>query len=210
MPFVARRAFLRNAQIDAGRESAAAWPVKVPAGKLTFSRLRITKHMRSVTSEQSTGSRWNFVFQVAGALVASLLIASGGNAGGSADSISMDRDVVIEGLSGPATSLAATPGGGFVVTGSSWAVATDANGGVLWRYADRDAIATPKSYERPEFHGVVPLSNGNLLLCGINQTPKGSAALLTILNSAGQLVEKRLIQPAGPGTYYATRFDRCL
>jgi hypothetical protein len=165
--------------------------------------------MRSVTGE-STCSQWNFAFQVAGAVAAFLIIASCGNTGGSANSISMDRDVAIEGLIGHATSLAVIPGGGFIVAGYSWAVATDANGGVLWRYADRDAAATPKSNGQSEYHGVVPLSNGNLLLCGISQTPNGSAALLTILNSAGQLVEKRLIQPPGPGTYYATRFDRCL
>jgi hypothetical protein len=166
--------------------------------------------MRSVGSEQSTGSHWNFAFEVAGAVVAFLLIASCGNTGASADSIAMDRDVAIEGLIGHATSLAPTPGGGFVVAGYSWAVATDANGAVLWRYTDPDAAAIPKSYGQSEFHGVVPLSNGNILLCGIDQTPNGSVGLLTVLNSAGQLVEKRLIQPPGPGTNYAVRFDRCL
>jgi hypothetical protein len=120
----------------------------------------------------------------------------------------MDRDVEIEGISGNAMSLAAVPGGGFVVAGYSWAVATNANGEVQWRYADLDA--DPKKYDQLQYHGVVPLSNGNILLCGVEQTPAGSAGLLTILNSAGQLVDKRLIQPPGPDKYEAVRFEHCL
>jgi hypothetical protein len=67
--------------------------------------------------------------------MAFLLVACCSN-GGSADSIAMGRDVMIAGISGNAMSVTAVPDGGFVVAGSSWAVATDANGGVLWRYAD--------------------------------------------------------------------------
>jgi hypothetical protein len=120
----------------------------------------------------------------------------------------MDRDVTIEGVSGGPMSLAAVPGGGFVVTGQSWAIGTNANGEVLWKYADLDPGATPKAYRRSEFHGVVPLTNGSILLCGVERTPEGSAALLTILNNAGQLAEKRLLQPPGPGEYSAVSFER--
>jgi len=170
----------------------------------------LTKDMRSANGEQSIGSQWNFPFRVAGAVIAFLLIASCGNSGGSADSISMGRDVVIEGISGNSMSLTAVPDGGFVLAGYSWAVATDANGGVLWRYADPDADPTHETYRQSEFHGVVPLNSGNILLCGVERTANESAALLTILNSAGHLVEKRLIQPPGPDKYAAVRFERCL
>lgn len=53
------------------------------------------------------------------------------------------------------------------------------------------------------------LSNGNILLCG-QELEDGSAALLTILDSAGRLVEKRLLQPSGPYKYGSVRFTRCL
>jgi hypothetical protein len=124
------------------------------------------------------------------------------------DSIEVSRDVPIDGLIGHASSLAAAPGGGFVVAGSSWAVATDANGRVLWRYADSDSDATQTS-NRSEFHGVVGLANGNTLLCGLKWTEHGSTGLLTILNSSGELVEKRLLAPAPPDAYIASALQRC-
>jgi hypothetical protein len=163
--------------------------------------------MRSVNGEHS--SQCSFAFQVAGAVVALLFIASCGNSGGSADSIAMDRDVEIAGISGNAMSLAAMPDGGFVIAGYWQAAATDANGAVQWRYPDPGADTTPKENNPSEFHGVVPLSNGNILLCGIERTSEGSVGMLTILNSAGQLVDKRFLQPSGPDKYFATRFDRC-
>lgn len=164
--------------------------------------------MQPMHAEQSTGSQWRLAFKTGGAVVALLLITACGNADGPADSIAMGRDVVIDGITSGAT-LTALPGGGFVVAGDSWAVATDVNGGVLWRYPDRDLDPTAKTNPQSEFHGVVPLSNGDILLCGVERTGHDSAALLTKLNNAGQLVEKRLIQPPGPGEYHAARFDRC-
>jgi hypothetical protein len=167
--------------------------------------------MQSVDGEQSTDSEWNLMLQIAGAVLAFLLIASCGQTRGSAtaQSIDMDRDVSLEGLIGHATSLAAIPSGGFVVAGSAWAVATNANGEVLWKYEEPGPKEAPPR-SQSAFYGVVPLNNGNVLLCGSKQTGKQLGARLTILNSAGQLVEERLLQPPGPGNFYTAWFDRCL
>lgn len=126
-----------------------------------------------------------------------------------ADSIELGRDVPIEGLTGRATSLVATPGGGFVVTGSTWAVATDSNGRVRWRYpySGSDVV---KTADQSKFNSAATLNNGNTLLCGNERTAAGSAGLMVILNREGQLVEKRPMQPPGSGQYYAVRIDRCV
>jgi hypothetical protein len=126
------------------------------------------------------------------------------------DFIVMDRDVALADVRGNGThSLARMPDGGFVVAGDGWAAATSASGEVLWRYADPDWNATKPSY-RTELDGAVPLSNGNLLLCGAQQTDKGSAGLLTILDGSGQLANKQLLQPTLPGSFFAARFIGCL
>ena len=124
------------------------------------------------------------------------------------ESIEMGRDVVIDGFSGSHTSLAALPGGGFVVAGHESVVATNADGKVLWRYDEADAKGALPG-PQAEFLGVVPLSNGNVLLCGYKQSGKQLRALLTILDGAGHLVEERLLQPPGPGDSFLAKFNLC-
>lgn len=123
-------------------------------------------------------------------------------------SIEITRDVHIKGLIGDASGITTAPGGGFVVVGDQWAVATDANGQELWRYADPDSDAT-KTDDRSEYHGVVAMSGGKTLLCGFTRTGHGSIGFVTILNSSGQLVEKRPLTPTPPDGFVAVTLDEC-
>jgi hypothetical protein len=166
--------------------------------------------MRKANTKPLTGSIQKLAARGVVAITAFLVLISCGNTPKSALSVVLGPDVVIEGIYGQRMALTTLPRGGFVVAGYSWAVATDANGGVIWRYADPETGPTPNIGRGPQFHGVVPLSNGNILLCGQELYENDSAALLTILDSAGRLVEKRLLKPPEPEKYGAVRFERCL
>lgn len=124
-------------------------------------------------------------------------------------SIEITRDVHFEGLVGDPAAITSAPGGGFVVVGQAWAIGTDANGQERWRFTDSDPDAL-KAGNRAEYEGAVATSAGNTLLCGLEWTKHGTTGLLTILNSAGQLTEKRLVQPATPAQLDAVTIYRCL
>ncbi|HEX3949410.1 MAG TPA: hypothetical protein VHW95_06115, partial [Steroidobacteraceae bacterium] len=137
-----------------------------------------------------------------------LIVAAGGAAwyGTHADShrsgshITIDRQVWVSGLDGRVTAMANIPNGGFVIAGyqkTGWAVATDAQGNLLWKYIapfdENLGLGTPAS-THSEFYGVVPLPNGNVLLCGQKTTEKlDTVGLITILSNTGLLLEERQV-----------------
>jgi hypothetical protein len=128
-------------------------------------------------------------------------------------SIVVDRQVLLRDVNGPPNAITRTAAGGFVVAGergTAWAVATDANGTMLWMFVDpRDEQA--KTQYQSNFKGIVPLSNGNFLLCGEKLDKKrGRLGLIVILDGNGHVVEQRLLFPKDDQSFFSSRFTQCL
>jgi hypothetical protein len=136
---------------------------------------------------------------------------------GAEHQISLDKQVWLGGLEGRATAIAKMPGGGFVIAGhlsTGWAIATDANGTILWKYEapldDKLTLPSP-AFSHSEFHGVVPLANGNVLLCGEKYTNVHKVvALITILGRTGEVVEERQEFANGDDDYTSSSVNRCI
>jgi hypothetical protein len=105
--------------------------------------------------------------------------------------------------------------GGFIVTGTglaAWVVATDSHGTLLWRYDDPvEDVNDPINPQAPqtEYHGAVPLANGNTLLCGGRYKGSQTANLLLILDRHGRLVEKRVEVPNDDPRLIYSNFYQC-
>jgi len=84
----------------------------------------------------------------------------------------------------------------------------------LWKYeAPLDEKLTLRSpaFSHSEFHGVVPLANGNVLLCGEEHTTVDKVvALITVLSSTGDVVEERQEFTNGDDEYASSSVARCV
>jgi hypothetical protein len=126
-------------------------------------------------------------------------------------SIVIDRQVLLGEIGGTPNAITQMPDGGFVVVGVrgiAWAVGTDAKGTMLWKYEEPidDKIKSPF---QSHFNDVVPLANGRVLACG-ESTIGRSVALVTILDSKGHLVDRRLELPSTDSTLTSSGFHHCL
>jgi hypothetical protein len=95
---------------------------------------------------------------------------------------------------------------------AAWVVATDGQGGLLWQYNDPidDRNHTVgQSAPQSEFHGAVPLVNGNTLLCGGKDKGGGTDSLVAILDHNGRLVERHAEVPNGDSRYIYSNFYQC-
>jgi hypothetical protein len=143
--------------------------------------------------------------------------AGAGLFGGSGHKIEIDRQIWLGGIEGSATAMAKIPGGGFVVAGyqsTGWAVATDAQGTILWNYVaplDESLTLASPGFSHSEFHGVVPLRDGNILLCGEKYVDvHKTVAWITILSKTGQLIEERNEFKNGDEDYTSSSIDHCI
>jgi hypothetical protein len=91
-------------------------------------------------------------------------------------------------------------------------LATDIHGTLLWRFTDpidsridTGSEAVPQS----EFHGAVPLANGNTLLCGGKYKGGQTDNLLAILDRNGRLVERRVEVPNDDPRFKYSNFYQC-
>jgi len=128
-------------------------------------------------------------------------------------SIVIDREVLVPGLSGKPNAMARLNNGRFVIVGAfgtAWAVGTDANGKLLWKYEEaRDPqVRLP---DQSEFHGVVALANGGALLCGetSNKDHQAGIGLIVIMSADGQVVERRNVFPNDDQITPASAFRAC-
>lgn len=140
------------------------------------------------------------------------VLAACGNHG---KSITVERELLIPDLPSRVDAIARTPDGGFVVTGiglTGWAVATDPRGTLLWKYIDpmdnRINTGSP-SVPQSEFHGTVPLVNGNTLLCGGKYQAGQTQSLVVILDRRGSLVERRAPAPHDDPRFVHSNFYQC-
>jgi hypothetical protein len=143
--------------------------------------------------------------------VAGLLVACGGRGG----SITVDREIFFAGVKPRVDAIARTSDGGLVVTGigvTAWVLATDSQGNVLWRYSDPTDDTNPtvsQSVPQTQYHGAVPMANGNTLLCGSKYKSGGTDNLLVILDPHGKVVERRVEVPNDDSRLIYSGFYEC-
>jgi hypothetical protein len=151
------------------------------------------------------------------------IVASPGACGGAYPSaggthtIEIDRQVWLGGIEGRPTAITKLSDGGFAIAGhlsTGWVVATDAQGEIRWKYVaplDENLILPSPAFPHSEFHGLVPLANGNILLCGQKYTNvHKTVAMITILSSTGQLLEERAEFTNGDEDFTTSSIDHCI
>lgn len=147
-----------------------------------------------------------------GAVVIAGSLAACGNHG---KSIIVEREILIPNLEPRVDAITRSRDGGFVVTGiglGAWVVATDEQGNRLWQYNDPiDDInhAVSESVPQTEYHGAVPMANGNTLLCGGKYKAGGTENLLAILDEHGRIVERRVEVPNDDRSFSYSNFYQC-
>jgi hypothetical protein len=145
------------------------------------------------------------------AAVAGFLVACGGHG----RSITVDQEILFPDVTPRVNAISRTREGGFVVTGAgltAWVLATDIHGTLLWRFIDPldGRIDTgSESLSQSEFHGAVPLANGNTLLCGGKYKGGQTDNLLVILDRNGSIVEKRVEVPNDDPRLIYSGFYQC-
>jgi hypothetical protein len=145
------------------------------------------------------------------AAAAALLLASCERPGAS---ITVDREILFAGVEPRVDAMAKTGDGGFVVMGTgnaAWVVAMDGEGNRLWQYDDPvDASrSSGQSPPQSEFHGAVPMANGNTLLCGGKLKGSQTNNLLVILDVRGSVVEQRVEVPISDSHLTYSNFYQC-
>jgi hypothetical protein len=131
--------------------------------------------------------------------------------------ITVDQEVSFPAINREPNSIIRTRDGGLLVSGTlrtGWALATTSQGEVLWQYQDplTEGGDNPRVPMRPqsEFHGVVPLENGNFLFCGSRSTSGHEVNEITILDAKGHLVERRSEIPNQAPMFDSSGFGRCV
>jgi hypothetical protein len=130
-------------------------------------------------------------------------------------SITVDREILIPDVKPRVDAIARTRDGDFVVTGAgtaAWVIATDKQGKLLWQYNDPIDDMNPtasQSVPLTEYHGAVPMANGNTLLCGGKYKGRGTDNLLLILDRHGEVVEKRTEVPNDDRRFSYSNFYQC-
>lgn len=148
-----------------------------------------------------------------GSIVVALILSSScARTGNAENSIVVDREVLVPGLVGKPTRMARLTNGGFVIVGArgtAWAAGTDAQGKLLWKY-EEPSDPSVKLAEQSGFNGVVPLSSGNVLLCGKHSTNESQTGLLIILDGGGRVVERRRVFPNDDRGIFSSSFESCI
>jgi hypothetical protein len=125
-----------------------------------------------------------------------------------AEHVLVEKEVLLEAAHPKA--ITRTPGGGYVIAGSSdysaWATKVDESGKVLWRHEVLGSAANPCC--RSEYRGIAVLRDGTVLLCGVldassplNGVPGRRSnnqllGLITRINARGEMTGKQTL--AGP------------
>jgi hypothetical protein len=185
-----------------------AWPVSFRASMRHGSFTFVFSHSDPL---QAT-TRVRLLRSMCIVAVAGFLVASCGSRG---KSITVDREIFIPDIKPRVDAIARTRDGGFIVTGiglTAWVVATDSHGTLLWRFIDPtdNRIDTgSQSVPQSEFHGALPLANGNTLMCGGKYKDGHTVSLLVILDRNGGLIEKRVEAPNADPRFLSSNFYQC-
>jgi hypothetical protein len=96
--------------------------------------------------------------------------------------------------------------GGFILAGRPWAIKTDSDGKVLWRYV-RDKF-------RADYTGAVEMPDGTTYLCGNMYIPDAGKeykpTILTHLDASGLLLNEQIIVPQKKTEHGLSYFDSCV
>jgi hypothetical protein len=147
-----------------------------------------------------------------GAVVIAGFLAACGNHG---KTIIVEREILIPNLQPRVDAITKTRDGGFVVTGiglAAWVVAVDQQGNRLWQYNDPiDEMnhTVSESVPQTQYHGAVPMANGNTLLCGGKYKAGGTENLLAIIDDHGKVVERRVEVPNDDRSFSHSNFYQC-
>jgi hypothetical protein len=149
-----------------------------------------------------------------GTITMSLVTTSCGGLGnhGPESSIVTDREVVLQGINGEPHVITRTPDGTFVIAGVrgiAWAVGVNTEGNTIWKFEEPVDVNVKTVYQS-DFKDAVPLDNGNILLCGQITTPEHILALMTILDSRGQVAEQHHWLPEQDHGFFSSSFRQCL
>lgn len=159
-------------------------------------------------------SRFGRTLAILGSAAAALLILWPHSKAENADkSIVIDREVLVPGVRGKPNAMARLNNGSFIIVGAfgtAWAVGTDANGKLLWKY-DEARDPQVRLPDQSEFHGVVALANGGALLCGqtSNKDHQAGIGLIVTMSADGEVVERRTVFPNEDQTTPAAAFRAC-
>jgi hypothetical protein len=151
------------------------------------------------------------VWRITIVALAGFLAACGSHGG----SITVDREILFPDVKPRVDAIARTRDGGLVVTGigvAAWVVATDSQGTLLWQYNDPvgDTNQTvSQSVPQTEYHGAVPMANGNTLLCGGQYKGGQTDNLLVILDRNGRPIERRVEVPNDDPRLKYSNFYQC-
>jgi hypothetical protein len=124
----------------------------------------------------------------------------------------IEKETELRDVRGAAATVVVGANDTFVVAGtlgSAWAVAVDRQGHFLWRY-DEPAEAGIRVPIKSEFKGAVVLPSRNVMLCGQEATPTGTAGLIVVLNVQGGLVMRAIVAPQSNPKMLEAGFYQCI
>lgn len=125
-----------------------------------------------------------------------------------ATDLTLTREVIIQ-REGPWPSqpnvITRADGGGFILAGGPWAIKTDSDGKVLWRYV-RDKF-------RADYTGAVAMPDGTTYLCGnisVDVRNEYKPTILTHLDASGLLINEQIFTPQNRTEHGLSYFDSCV
>lgn len=145
------------------------------------------------------------------AVLGAMLSTTAGSHNSDPALISIDQEAFIHEVRGTPNALTRMSDGTLLVAGgleSAWAVALDAGGKVRWKFERSGEPGAPPG-NQSVYHDAVQLANGNLLLCGEENSKQGGHALFTLLDRAGSLIQERQMLPKGVHAFYMSSFHQC-
>ena len=129
--------------------------------------------------------------------------------------LTVTKTIYVEkGTSPEPQTMARTRDNGFVIAGQSlaqaWAVRTDSEGKVVWRYMVPARETIPG--ERPRYSSVAIMPDDSVFICGnmpFNEPGVSSPGLLTHLDKNGKVLSEEFLYPPDKENASITRLSAC-
>jgi hypothetical protein len=175
--------------------SLSTWRGKIGLGLVVFATLLVIAFMRPI----------NGTFSIAA-------VRRPGESNPS-QGILIDREHFVQGPGGDARAIIRVADGHLVVAGVGgvgWAFGAGPVGNITWIYKE-PVDPQVKTHYQSEFHGVVPLADGHVLLCGEGySTNDFQVGLITVLDGEGHLIERRTVFPNDDTKNWGSSFQGCI